>query len=61
MLMFIPQLAAVDELAVALDVYDMAAWVEGYLPAREGIIIPTEPGSMYALGGLMIPNMPFWQ
>lgn len=42
MSMLIPQLAAVDELAVTLDVYDIAAWVEGYWPAREGIIIPTE-------------------
>jgi len=42
----IPQLAAPVELEVALEVYDMAACVEGYLLAIEDIIIPTEVDDM---------------
>lgn len=61
MSMFIPHIAALDWLAVTLFVYDMAAAVEGYMLAMEGIIIEAEPGCIQALGGLMIPNMPFSQ
>jgi hypothetical protein len=41
---FIPHMEAEVELAVTLDAYDMAAWVEGYWLAIEGIIIEAEPG-----------------
>ena len=58
---FIPHMEAEVELAVTLAAYDMAAWVEGYWLAIEGIIIEAEPGLLKAEGGLMIPNMPFSQ
>ena len=44
MSMFIPHIAALGWLAVTLFIYDMAAAVEGYMLAREGIIIEAEPG-----------------
>lgn len=58
---FMPQFAAAVLLEVALEAYDQPAWVEGFWLAREGIMFDAEPGCWKALGGLMIPNMPFWQ
>jgi len=54
-----PQAAAAGWPAVTLDIYDQAAWVSGVELATVGSIISTEPGAPGALGGLMIPNMPF--
>jgi len=59
--MLLPQPAAASLPEVTFWAYDMPAPVEGYSPAREGIIIAAEPFWPKALGGLMIPNMPFWQ
>jgi hypothetical protein len=59
--MLLPQAAAAGQPEVTLEVYATAAPVEGYWLARAGIIIDAELGCPKALGGLMIPNMPFSQ
>jgi hypothetical protein len=56
-----PQAAAVGLPEVIFWAYVMAAAVGGFWLARAGIIIAAEPFWPKALGGLMIPNMPFWQ
>jgi len=55
-----PHEAAAVLLAVCMLVYDpMAAMVESFI--IEGIMDETAVGEPAALGGLMIPNMPFGQ
>jgi hypothetical protein len=56
-----PQAAAAAWPDVTFWAYVMPAAVEGFMLAREGIIIDAEVFMPAALGGLMIPNMPFWQ
>jgi len=56
-----PQAAAAGWTEVTFWAYVMPAAVEGFWLAREDIIIAAEPFWPAALGGLMIPNMPFWQ
>jgi len=55
-----PQLAAKLLFSVCMSVYaDIAARVESFI--KDGIMAAAEVGAPPAFGGLMIPNMPFWQ
>jgi hypothetical protein len=56
-----PQDWAAGLLEVALVIYDTAAEVELYCWARAGIMLEALEGCPQALGGLMIPNIPFSQ
>jgi hypothetical protein len=61
MSMLFPQAAAAVLLEVTLLEYDQAAWVEGFWLATGDNMFETQLGWPKALGGLIMPNMPFWQ